>query len=108
MKNGIEEMDSNIRSVLGDLGISEWAFNLVHHYGFIDGWNSAIAAVKQTSAERIKKESAFNKRAEYPTMFECSSCGWECDDTLPGDTEEYNYCPNCGRKIVRKDDENDK
>jgi len=38
----------------------------------------------------------FNKLKDYPTLFECSACGWECDDTMPGDTATYNFCPNCG------------
>ena len=38
----------------------------------------------------------FNKLKDYPSLFECSVCGWECDDTVPGDTETYNFCPNCG------------
>lgn len=38
----------------------------------------------------------FNKLKDYPSLFECSVCGWECGDTVPGDTETYNFCPNCG------------
>lgn len=32
-------------------------------------------------------------------LFECSVCGWSCGDTLHGDTETYNFCPNCGAKM---------
>lgn len=41
--------------------------------------------------------NGYNK-ADY-SMFECSECGWECGDTLCGDTEKYNFCPNCGAKM---------
>jgi len=41
----------------------------------------------------------FNKLKDYPTLFECSACGWECDDTMPGDTATYNFCPNCGAEM---------
>ena len=40
----------------------------------------------------------FNKY-DYNSAFECSVCGWQCWDTIPGDTEVYNYCPNCGAKM---------
>lgn len=56
---------------------------------------------------------------EYTSLFECSNCGWMCDDTYcgnpcVGNTVTYNYCPNCGAKIdykigygERKDGESD-
>lgn len=44
---------------------------------------------------------------EYTSLFECSNCGWMCDDTYGGEpcvgnTVTYNYCPNCGAKIDYK------
>lgn len=38
----------------------------------------------------------FNVSKDYPSLFECSVCGWSDDDTTTGDTQTYNYCPNCG------------
>ena len=35
---------------------------------------------------------------DVPSLFQCSICGWHCDDTLPGDSE-YNFCPNCGAQM---------
>ena len=46
----------------------------------------------------------YNVREDYPSLFECSSCGWCDDDTTTGDTIVYNYCPNCGGKVVKKKD----
>ena len=40
-----------------------------------------------------------NINAEWPSLFECSVCGWSDDDTTTGDTAVYNYCPNCGAKM---------
>ena len=40
-----------------------------------------------------------NINAEWPSLFECSVCGWSDDDTTTGDTTVYNYCPNCGAKM---------
>jgi len=42
---------------------------------------------------------ALDLEEDYPSLFECSACHWSCNDTLCGDTETYNYCPNCGAKI---------
>lgn len=47
---------------------------------------------------------AYNVKEDYGSLFECSSCGWSDDDTTTGDTGVYNYCPNCGLKIVKKKD----
>lgn len=48
----------------------------------------------------------YNKR-DCESLYECSVCGWECWDTLCGDTDIYNFCPNCGAKMdgKEKDDE---
>ena len=40
-----------------------------------------------------------NLKSEYPSLFECSVCGWSDSDTYTGDTNKYNYCPNCGSKM---------
>lgn len=40
-----------------------------------------------------------NLDADTPSLFECSVCHWSCIDTYYGDTEDYNYCPNCGAKM---------
>ena len=40
-----------------------------------------------------------NLKEEWPSLFECSICHWSCWDTYCGDTDTYNYCPNCGAKM---------
>ena len=40
-----------------------------------------------------------NLNEEWPSLFECSICHWSCWDTYCGDTDTYNYCPNCGAII---------
>ena len=41
----------------------------------------------------------YNVLEGYPDQFRCSVCEWGCWDTYAGDTNEYNYCPNCGAKM---------
>ena len=41
------------------------------------------------------------------SLFRCSVCGWFCWDTYCGDTDTYNYCPNCGAKMKGANDEAD-
>ena len=52
-----------------------------------------------TAADVRPVVKGFNKLKDYPSLFECSVCGWECGDTVPGDTETYNFCPNCGARM---------
>lgn len=33
-----------------------------------------------------------------PSLFKCSVCGWECNDTYTC-YSEFKYCPNCGVEI---------
>ena len=40
-----------------------------------------------------------NLNEEWPSLFECSICHWSCWDTYCGDTDTYNYCPNCGARM---------
>lgn len=51
------------------------------------------------SAGLEPKKSARNENSDYPSLFKCSGCGFEDDDTTSGDLKEYKYCPSCGRKI---------
>lgn len=59
---------------------------------------AAVYVERMPSAEKTGR----NLRADTPSLFECSVCGWSCLDTLMGDSE-YKYCPNCGARMV--DDE---
>lgn len=45
-----------------------------------------------------ERKEGQNLKAGYPSLYKCSECGWECWDTVPCDTETFNYCPNCGAK----------
>lgn len=42
------------------------------------------------------------KDLAQPSLFKCSVCGCEDDDTYTCDVSEYRYCPNCGAKIDEK------
>ena len=38
------------------------------------------------------------KNLKPPSLFKCSVCGWECNDTYTCDSE-FKYCPNCGVEL---------
>ena len=40
-----------------------------------------------------------NLSADYPSLFECSVCGYTNNDTYTGDIAIFNYCPNCGARM---------
>lgn len=61
------------------------------HCGLID---------EQPTIEAVPVVYGVNLREEYPSLFECSVCHWCCEDTVPCDTEIFNFCPNCGARIV--------
>lgn len=56
-----------------------------------------IEAAPAVDAELVRRGT--NKDACYPSLFECSECGWECTDTYSCDTAIFRYCPNCGAKM---------
>ena len=70
----------------------------------IDKWHEKNKAYMEceTAIEHIPAADVrhvmrgFNVIKDYPSLFECSVCGWSDDDTTTGDTRTYNYCPNCG------------
>lgn len=74
--------------------------------GVAVGLAMAKVAVNHTPTADVRPVvRGFNKLKDYPSLFECSVCGWECGDTVPGDTETYNYCPNCGADVRGEADE---
>lgn len=77
-----------------------------------EAWNKGIEAcineIKHhvPPADVVKVRHAYDMD-EYTSLFECSNCGWTCDDTYCGEPcvgnrVTYNYCPNCGAKIDYK------
>lgn len=46
-----------------------------------------------------------NLKAEWLSLFECSVCHWECWDSVPCDSEAFNFCPNCGARMDGKKNE---
>ena len=62
-------------------------------------WVSNIVIEDAPTIDAVEVVHGYNRLGEYKSMFKCSVCDWECWDTLCGDTETYNYCPNCGAKM---------
>ena len=46
------------------------------------------------------------KNLASPSLFCCSVCGCEDDDTYTCDVNEYRYSPNCGAKMDETVEEN--
>ncbi len=60
--------------------------------------NRAIEAWNRRADDAGPVRHAKNVMEDYPSLFQCSACGWSCDDTYCGDSA-YRYCPGCGAKM---------
>ena len=69
------------------------------HRVTVDADDVDFGVDKIPSADVAPVRHGRNINAEWPSLFECSVCGWSDDDTTTGDTAVYNYCPNCGTKM---------
>lgn len=58
------------------------------------------------AADVVEVRHGRNLKDDTPSLFECSVCNWCSYDTLCGDTEDYNYCPNCGARMDGAADKN--
>ena len=65
--------------------------------GIIDAINNA------KTIDAVEVRHGYNVKDDSPSLFECSICGWEDYDTYTGDTDTYNYCPNCGARMDGKE-----
>ena len=75
--------------------------NYQHDYeDWRDGLIIAENIVDELPTIEERKEGR-NLKANCPSLYKCSECGWECWDTIPCDTETFNFCPNCGAKMER-------
>ena len=63
----------------------------INDNGWIGGINAAINAI-----EDIPEPTAHNIE-KYKSLFDCSNCGYVCNDTLCN--EPYKFCPGCGLKL---------
>lgn len=66
-------------------------------------WNRMVARWK--AGDETRGRFSVNVRKSTLFSFECSSCGWSLFD---GDTDygepDFNYCPNCGLKVLKDSD----
>lgn len=51
-------------------------------------------------AKGWRKQKKGENVSGTPSLYECSVCHWRDIDTYTADTSEYNYCPNCGAKMI--------
>lgn len=58
------------------------------------------AACREVMQQRTKGDDYAFDVSLADTAFECSACGWECRDTTTCTTEDFAFCPHCGRKIL--------
>lgn len=70
----------------------------------------AGAILDLPQADVVEVKYAYDEDGESVASFTCSACKWFCGDLYEGDEVEgkgwnsYNWCPNCGAKIRRKED----
>ena len=68
---------------------------------FINGIESVLEYAENLPAADVAPV-VHGKDLAQPSLFKCSVCGCEDDDTYTCDVSEYRYCPNCGAKIDEK------
>ena len=74
-------------------------------YHFMNGIETAKEIVVDApSADVQPVVHCSNLNAAWSPLFECSICHWKSWDTYDNDTSGYNYCPNCGAKLMVKHD----
>ena len=74
------------------------------YLGDPDGVDHALQSIKGTPTADVQPVvHGKNLKEEWPSLFECSVCHWSCWDTYCGDTDTYNYCPNCGATMDGKE-----
>lgn len=64
-------------------------------------WESKIPnaiVIPNTFTVENLRELRGKNISSTPSLFKCSVCGWECNDTYTCDSE-FKYCPNCGVEI---------
>ena len=66
-------------------------------------WAKAICVLHDMPAADVAPV-VHGKDLAQPSLFKCSVCGCEDDDTYTCDVSEYCYCPNCGAKMDEKED----
>ena len=69
----------------------------------VDGTVDCNDIMRFPTIDAVPIVHGYNLLEDTPSLFECSVCGWGCHDTYYGDTDTYNYCPNCGAKMDGKE-----
>ncbi len=68
-----------------------------------DGYLREIVELRHEN-ERLRQlcmgEECRNLNDKWPSLFECSECGYTNYDTYSGSSKRFEYCPNCGRKVT--------
>ena len=73
---------------------------------YYTAYRKSYHAVKDApTIDAVPVVHGYNTEDDSPSLFECSVCGWSCWDTYCGDTDTYNYCPNCGAMMKGEENE---
>lgn len=112
-----------LRRMLDERGV-EWHGDIATYWCDADAVESLFAdnaldvslyaispeqAIEATLGRGTCKDIDETRKFSDKTRFECSECGYEysavggfgCDY---GDEPDFNYCPNCGRRVVAGDE----
>ena len=83
--------------------ISYCNYDLDNYHSFRAVEDEEIAEMPTIEAEPVRHGRWINNLEEAWQAFNCSICGESTDDTCMG-KPRANYCPNCGAKMDKEND----
>ena len=95
-EENVSTKDREIKEMIQEVCPS---YPLACKYCMVDEDCGTIEMVAHLYNAGYRKQSEGEDLSEYNGAFECSLCHWSDWDTMTGDTNSYNYCPNCGARM---------
>jgi rubrerythrin len=72
----------------------------IEQSGMLDSLSRCRIVAEELYLKGYRKQKKGENVSGTPSLYECSVCHWRDIDTYTADTSEYNYCPNCGAKMI--------
>lgn len=70
-------------------------------HGLSDDKDNLVEALSLAIKALEREETCENKDCGTEMIFECSVCGASTIDRLNLEDGDFNFCPNCGRKVEK-------